>query len=237
LVVILHGYYFNPGYVIAGFQMESFFEDIGVLTIAPEGLVNLTGNHFWNGSPSCCDFFGSNVDDVAYLSTLIESIQVAYTVDARRIYAIGHSNGAFMANTLACERPDLLAGVISVAGAANPACTPAGELSVLHVHATGDDSIFYEGGMLNGAVYPGAVGTAEYWAQANGCSLESEVIGAIDFNQFVPGAESEMARYIACPEGIDVDLWTEPGGPHMPRLPVGFYLKWWEWMNAHPKPE
>ncbi len=237
LLLILHGYSRKPAYVIPVFQMESFHEDLGVLTIAPQGLQNPMGAHYWNGSPACCDSWGSGVDDVAYLSALIESIQSKYNVDSRRIYAIGHSNGAFMAHTLACERPDLLAGIVSVAGAANPSCIPKGPVSVVHAHATGDDIVWYNGGMLNGAVYPGAEATVAYWAEANGCSPESEVVGPLDFNYFAPGAESMISRHLGCPEGGSVELWTEPDGPHTPRLPVDFYFKWWEWMSAHSKPE
>ena len=158
-------------------------------------------------------------------------------MDSKRVYAIGHSNGSFMVNMLACQRPDLLAGIISVAGAANPACIPTGALSVLHAHATGDDIIAYDGGMLGGVLYPGAVGTVEYWAAANGCDLESEIVGSLDFNQFAPGEESQITRYLGCPDGIGVELWTEPNGPHIPRLPQGFAEVWWDWMDSHPKPE
>ena len=237
LVLILHGFYYQPGYILPAFKMETFHEEMGVLTIAPQGLKNPGGNHFWNGSPSCCDFFGANVDDVGYLSGLIESIQAAYNVDSRRIYAIGHSNGSFMANRLACERPELIAGIVSVAGAANLDCTPAGPVSVLHAHGTNDGTIYYVGGMLGGYVYPGAVGTVDYWAEANGCSSETESLGTFDFNKFVFGEESEKLRYMGCPEGITVELWTEPQGGHLPRLPDDFAGQWWEWMSAHPKPE
>lgn len=236
LVVLLHGYSPIPNYMRGMFRMRTFSEDHGVLLVAPEGLQDQVGQYFWNGSDACCDFGQSGTDDVAYLVSLVEEIRAAYHVDSRRVYAMGHSNGSFMANTLACERPDLLAGIVSIAGAANPACEASGGPSVLHAHGTADNVIEFDGGFLNGTAYPGAEGTGAYWAEAHGCSSDFEVVGTLDYNATTPGSESEVRRAVGCPDGVDVELWVEPDGPHNPALPIGFGELWWSWMQEHPRP-
>jgi polyhydroxybutyrate depolymerase len=40
---------------------------------------------------------------VAYLGAVIDDVAAHYTVDPKRFFVIGHSNGGFMAHRLACE--------------------------------------------------------------------------------------------------------------------------------------
>ena len=41
---------------------------------------------------------------------------LAYTIDEKRIWAFGHSNGGFMVNRMACDMADKIAGIVSMAG-------------------------------------------------------------------------------------------------------------------------
>ncbi|MFN3202947.1 MAG: alpha/beta hydrolase family esterase [Bradymonadia bacterium] len=239
LFVLLHGYFRNPDYILDGFRAQALFETSGALMMAPDGQANPEGEHYWNAAPACCDFFRSGVDDVAYLGGLIEEVQGVYNVDPKRIYVMGHSNGAFMSMRLACERADLVAAVISVAGAAAPAdCTPSEPVSVLHAHGESDEVIAYAGGRILGSSYPGAEATVAQWAGAdfNGCSAETEALESVDYSLVEPGAETRVIQYTGCPEGIGVELWTHPNGPHAPQLSEAVPGLWTDWLMAHPKP-
>src|SRR5688572_28076014 len=126
LVVILHGRFTSPDYVQPLFGLDTL-ADRGALVVAPDGTRDPSGNYYWNATDACCDLYDERPDDVAYLVGLIEEVQTRFRVDPKRIYLLGHSNGAFMSLRLACERADLIAAVISIAGAAvtpSEACAP-----------------------------------------------------------------------------------------------------------------
>ncbi|HSO49034.1 MAG TPA: PHB depolymerase family esterase, partial [Acidimicrobiia bacterium] len=144
----------------------------GILVVAPDGSLNDDGEHFWNATDACCADVGSDVDDVAYLGSLIEEISAEWNVDPARVFAFGHSNGGFMAYRLACDRADLGAAVVSVAGVtwSDPtACDPSHAVSVLQIHGTDDEVVRYEGGRF-AVPYPGGMETVAAWATYDSCT-------------------------------------------------------------------
>ena len=44
-----------------------------------------------------------NIDDVGFISLLIDELIIEYGIDPNRVYITGISNGGFMSYTLACE--------------------------------------------------------------------------------------------------------------------------------------
>ena len=95
----------------------SFSDQEGFLYLHPDGTTDCLGDPFWNATDACCNFCGSSVDDVAFLSAVLDAIEAQFTVDPRRIFLIGHSNGGFMSYRMACEHADRVAAIASLAGA------------------------------------------------------------------------------------------------------------------------
>jgi polyhydroxybutyrate depolymerase len=54
--------------------------------------------------------------DVAFLRQVVDDIAANWCVNPTRIYADGHSNGAYMSQRLACDAPDKFAAVVEYAG-------------------------------------------------------------------------------------------------------------------------
>ena len=54
--------------------------------------------------------------DVQFMRDVVSDIRVQRCIDPSRIYAVGHSNGAFMAERLACDAGDVFAAVAAYAG-------------------------------------------------------------------------------------------------------------------------
>lgn len=64
-----------------------------------------------------------------------------FNVDARRVYLVGNSNGAFMAHRYACEHPARIAAIAGLVGAMRTGpsvCSPAAGVSILHIHGDAD---------------------------------------------------------------------------------------------------
>jgi len=101
----------------------------------------------WNsgGIPTYAE--DHDVDDVAFLRALVADVQKRVAIDARRVFAAGHSNGGMMCHRLARQAADVFAGIAVVAGAMNfTDADPATPVAVLLVHGTADEHVRYEGG-------------------------------------------------------------------------------------------
>ncbi len=239
LVFLLHGYSATGAEKEAHYQFLPLSEEYGFLYLYPDGTVDFFGNHFWNATDACCNFFGSGVDDVGYLMALIDEIRAQLNVDSRRIFFIGHSNGGFMSYRMACEHPETIAAIASLAGATylDPAdCSPASPVHVLQVHGTADAVIRFNGGSW-AAPYPGAVETVEQWAGFNGCANIGVLTPpALDLDAGIPGDETNVYRYDTdCDPDGSAELWEIVGGAHSPTLSENFSRLVVEFLLAHPK--
>lgn len=238
LVVLLHG--FGASGIIQNlyFGLQPLAESRGFLYVYPDGTTNAIDRQFWNATDACCGF-GSTVDDVAYLTALVEDVQSNYTVDPKQIYFVGHSNGGFMSYRMACDRADMVAAIVSLAGATwvdNDKCDPSEPVSVLQIHGTADETIQFEGGTLLGNDHPGAGETVAYWSDNNGCTgPAAELSTQRDLDSNIEGDEATATEYTGCPVTGAVELWVIPEGPHIPPLSPTFGTEIIDFLFAHPK--
>ncbi len=245
LLVVLHGYGSDgPGHAQM-FDIGALAERDRVIVVAPDGTPDAKGNRFWNAVPACCDFDHRAPDDVAYLREVIADVRARYTIDPRRIYAVGHSNGGAMALRLACDAADVLASVSSLAGpfyTDTGLCKPSAAVAVQLFHGTRDKVVPYEGGLLPIAAPTnpptlGATRTASFFAGSNGCGAASEDAGARDLDLARPDEETRVTRWNGCRAGAGVELWTVAGMGHAPSRPSpawpGYF---YGFLSGHPKP-
>ena len=240
LVVLLHGYTADGERQAAYFGLPAEADKAGFLLATPNGTRDLMGNRFWNATDACCDWFHTGVDDVAYIDAVIDEITARYAVDPARVFVVGHSNGAFMANRYACDRSSRVAAIVALAGMQwkdQSHCRPTSPVSVLHVHGRNDETVKYDGGtMPNGAFYPGAVETVDDWAKQNGCNGSLASTGRrFDLERLIAGDETGEEAYTGCPAGTDLQLWTIERGGHVPAFNEHWAEAIWAFMANHPK--
>ena len=252
LLILLHGY------GASGAEQESYWRlgpvaaEEGMLYAYPDGSPDVDGARFWNGTDACCDFHGSGVDDSGYLAGLVSQIKAKANVDPRRVYFVGHSNGAFMSYRVACDHADDVAAIVSLAGATfgTPAkCMPSSPVAVLEIHGTADDTVLFGGGNLGElfagsqvADYPGARASVATWAAYDGCATTAAAMPeTLDLDVAVAGPtgpdETTIGAYsTGCQPGGHAELWTMAGGSHVPDLSPGFAGAVVDFLLAHPKP-
>jgi polyhydroxybutyrate depolymerase len=241
LVVLLHGYGAWGSSQDFYLGLSGLADKDTFLLALPDGTVDPTGFHFWNATDACCNWYGSTVDDVGYISWLIDDVKAHYNVDAHHVHLFGHSNGAFLAHRMACDVTTKISSIVALAGDQWldwSKCAPSEAISVLQIHGDADAVIHYGGGTAfpGAAAYPSAPGSVASWAHFNGCGGTLENLGNVDLDGILAGAETLQQGYAGCAtEGISVELWTIQGGGHVPAFTGTAMETVYQWMLSHGK--
>lgn len=226
-VLFLHGFGSSGAAMTGELGLARLAAERRFSYAAPDGARNGRGQRFWNASRACCDFEASAPGHVAELRALLREAAEHPRVDPSRLYAIGLSNGGFMAQRLACDAPELR-GFVSVAGGApgeGEPCARTTKIRALQVHGDADDVVRFDGGvtvddverLLKGAPFPaaargrhpGAVETIARWGAVNGCRGE---LGPAVPAATLPIAGLERRAFAGC--AAPVELWIARGGDH-----------------------
>ena len=167
----------------------------------------------WN-SGNCCGYaLARNIDDVGFISKLIDRLISDFKVDKRRVFVTGISNGGMMAHKLGCQIADKIAAIAPVAGALNvPDCKPSEPVAVVIFHGTEDKHVLYGGGRPIQRVdkrdrvdAPARYGFT-FWAARNYC------LQPVSRNE---SGKIVKEQFSVCGEGRDVILYTLVDGGHV----------------------
>ncbi len=165
-----------------------------------------------------------DLDDVGFISGMIEELMRSSDVDPRRIYATGPSNGGHMANRLACDLSDKIAAV-GIVIANMPVkyenkCHPAHPVSVLIMNGTEDPFIPFDGGTVKvlGQERGEDLSTAQtfsFWLRHAGFKGDGRDIKAEMLPDDDPADRTRvMQQDYKSPGGPEVVLYTVQGGGH-----------------------
>jgi len=247
LVLVLHGRTGTGAGAMRLTHMDLVADRHGFVAVFPDGL-----DRSWaDGRGTPADRQG--VDDVAFVSALVDHLSKTLPVDSRRVFACGISNGGFMAARLGCELSPQIAAIGVVAatfGAATAAsCRPSRAVSAMIIHGTDDPLVPASGGRTRGA--EGAIlsvdESVQRWAQLDGCGSPPTISD-------VPGRASDGTRtrreiHAGCRGGAEVDLLRIEGGGHtwpggdqyLPAAIIGVTSRsfdagevLWEFFSRHP---
>jgi polyhydroxybutyrate depolymerase len=151
---------------------------------------------------------GEGVDDVAFLSELIDSLSAEYGIDPGRVYATGFSNGAGMVSRLACERENKIAAIAMVSGGmshlAARRCRTGRAIPILVMHGTKDRIVPYDASVRE--LLPA-------WTTRDACPAPPEITYLPDTDP-TDGTRVRVDRYGGCNESSEVILYAIEGGGH-----------------------
>ena len=218
LIIGLHAFTFSAQILEDWLELLPLVESKRFFYVTPNGTRDAIGARFWNATDACCGI-GATVDDESYLESLVNGISRKLSLDRRRIYIVGYSNGGFMGYRMACRHSNLIAGIASIAGATynNPGhCVPSEPVHILQIHGTADLVIGYAGGFIS-ALYPGAKETLEIWGDYNShTQMENTQDSAFNFDALIPGKETDITRMSG--GRAATELWTMNLTGHLPVL-------------------
>lgn len=154
----------------------------------------------WNAGPRADSSKSPDVDDVGFISKMIDKLKEDFNIDSSRIYATGMSNGATMVYRLACQLSDKIAAFAPVAGnQLDITCNPERAVPIMHFHGLADNFATFDGKVLEDQRKPIPELILE-WAERNGCS-QAPVMS-------YPVQGVACKTYGACSEDTEIVLCT-----------------------------
>jgi polyhydroxybutyrate depolymerase len=225
VVLVFHG---------AGGTGESISRSTGFDAQADRGrflAVYLDGvGRTWSAGLCCGPAQRFGVNDIGFVSKLLDRLAARYRIDRKRIFATGMSNGGLFSYALACALPGRIAVAAPVAGTLVSACATSSPVAILHVHGLADTRIPFAGGYGTGRAgveWPPVQAGIDRWRTLDACSATAKttVAGAVTTTSWAP-----------CRGGTEVRLVTIDGVGHVwPKDPYGATAEIWRFFAAHPK--
>ena len=162
-----------------------------------------------------------SVDDAGFLLAVVDKLSAAGIVDRKRVYMAGISNGGMMAQRMACEHSDRVAGIATVAGSLPEklagTCNPSQPIPVIIIHGTEDPIVPWGGGAVAGFEEFGKVlsarETAGFWAKKNQCRGSALVVPEPERDP-KDGTSVRLEIFADCTSNADVSLIAVEGGGH-----------------------
>jgi polyhydroxybutyrate depolymerase len=140
LLIVMHGLYLDPATAEADSGLDKVADTQDVALAYPEGFQG-----GWNAGNCCGTAHAQRVDDVGFLVHLIHLVQQLRPIDIDRVYLAGFSNGGMMALKALCDRPDVFAGAVSVAGSLQTSCAGRRPVNAMLIHGQRDTTVPYDG--------------------------------------------------------------------------------------------
>ncbi len=221
VILVFHGGGGNPRGIRTQSGMDRTADQAGFLAVYPAGTGIFSDRLLTFNAGDCCSYaVEHHVDDVGFTAALLDDLARAFSIDPRRVYATGHSNGAMMSHRLGCELSNRIAAIGPISGTLGiPNCAPGRPVPVIEFHGTSDQNVPYRGGVggrsLSKVHYRSVEETINTWLTIDKCdkqAAESETKGA-----------ATAVRYRRCADDGEVVLWTLnaaghtwPGGETLP---------------------
>ncbi|MBK8506091.1 MAG: phospholipase [Saprospiraceae bacterium] len=174
LVIAMHGGFGSAENLQDQSGLSEVADNQQFAVVYPEGVKGgLLNIRTWNAGWCCGYSSTTNVDDVGFINTLLDTLLKKYAIDSQRIYATGMSNGGFMSYRLACELSDRIAAIAPVACSMSLSnCEPSRAVPVMHFHSYLDSSVPYQGGFGDGVsdhYNPPLDSVMDQWSVHNVC--------------------------------------------------------------------
>jgi polyhydroxybutyrate depolymerase len=219
LIIVLHG----GGGTGQGMPKLTNFNTIAdrenFIIVYPDGF-----EKHWNDGRGLSQYSAQtqNVDDVGFISALIDHLSAEFNIDAKRIYVTGISNGGMMSHRLGCELSQKIAAIAPVASniSVNMASiwAPSRPVPVLIINGTEDPLVPWAGGDIHfGMAKLGQVlsvaDTVKFWVANNKCTSLLLVTQLPD-KDTSDGTRVRREIYGGCADGAEVVLYAVEGGGH-----------------------
>ena len=216
LIFAIHGGSGTPEGMINIANFKTIADRDKVVLVYPEGV-----QKNWNdGRPTAPNQLGIN--DVGFFNQMCDYMINNYSVDAKKIYATGISNGGFMSTRLGCELSNRIAAIAVNAATIEakiiaPNCNPGRPVPALYIHGTTDPLVPFLGGQITaGGTAGGTIlshfQVIEKWVALNGCNSTPTITDLPDISN--DGTSIKQRVYSGGTNGSEVVSYVIMNGGH-----------------------
>jgi polyhydroxybutyrate depolymerase len=207
LILNLHGYSSNASEQQLYSNFSPIADTANFLMVYPQGTMYM-GQPYWNAG-----LVSGGVNDIEFLSQLIDTISASYNVDANSVFSCGMSNGGYMSQTLACELSNKVAAIASVTGSMfssqHAVCAPPRPVPMMQIHGTSDGTVNYYGSAGSLSIDQ----LVSFWVDHNDCN-PTAVMTPVPNTSTSDGCTAERYVYSGGASGSSVELFKVNGGGH-----------------------
>lgn len=195
------------GYVVAYPNGSGFLKQIGLT---------------WNAGKCCGYALEHHIDDTGFIAAVIDNVARRIPIDAKRVFAAGHSNGAMMAHRVAIELENQIVAIAAVAGSlVYDTRRRTAPRPVLIIHSIDDPLALYQGGESSLRPSTGKrshhepiENTVKWWAENNGCGSAPVFGSVLEKTLSRKRFTAQKIEYDDCRNGGKVIFWKLSGTGH-----------------------
>lgn len=210
LLFCFHGYTSSANTIMSYSKFNTISNNNGFIVVYPQGTL-LDGNTHWNVGGWTLN---STTDDVGFTDALLDTLINDYSIDIKKVYSTGMSNGGYMSFLLACQLSDRFAAIASVTGSMTiqtyNACSPTHPMPVMQIHGTADGTVPYNG---SSSWTKSISSVLTYWTTNNNCNT-SPTNTLIENTNTSDGSTVEHIVYSNCTNCARVEHYKVIGGDH-----------------------
>jgi polyhydroxybutyrate depolymerase len=251
VVLVLHGAWTNANITVAYSGLSRTADGKNFIAVYPNGTGPRESTLFWNAGDWAKGRLRDPPDDVKFIGAVLDDLGTVATVDAKRVYATGISNGGMMCYKLAADMAERIAAIAPISGTLSfndP--QPKRAVPVLHFHGTEDTLVPFDGPKMAAEKLMGLKSvddTIRTWVKLDGCPENPKVESLPD--KADDGTTVRRFTYGPGKEGSEVILIEIKGGGHTwPGRPMPIELfgrctrdisandMLWDFFERHPLP-
>ncbi len=208
IIIMLHGFRQTPRDLQELADLERVHGAGEAILVYPEGV-----ERSWNDGDDSKPATTKGVDDLAFLTALLDDLGSRQSIDEDRIYAVGFSNGGFFLLRNVCMLSERLAAIAVVAAGAYPRmdtyCGGYRTVATMVVLGTEDPLTRWDG--WNGDPRrPSATGYV--LSRLNACAPAPDTLDVPDMAD--DGTRVRILRYTGCRDESQIVFAQVDGGGH-----------------------
>jgi len=236
LVLTLHGLGDNMTN-FSGIGFAQLAETNNIIVVCPQALSDPLAGTAWNSGAGPTYYQpNSSVDDIGFISALIDKVSLDYAVNPNKVFSCGFSMGGFMTEKLAIQLNNKIKAFASVAGTFGNGILPVAvgapgrAVSIAHFHGTNDGTIAYTGNTYGND----AEVMINYWKTNN--QSNPVAVHTVLPNTAADGYTVDHYRYTSPNNNSVIELFKVNGADHVwlgPTNDISYTVEIWNFFNNY----
>ncbi len=211
LLLLIHGYSEPAGWILEYTKFQPLAEKYGFIIACPEGKINKAKVPSW-------DFQSTNdkggLKDIDYISSFIDKLVTDYSINEKKIYITGFSQGGFMSYIAGCSLSKKIAAIAPVSGLMPSSdvfkCNMVHSTPAIIINGDNDTAVAYNGNQFGKSVEA----TLNFLADFNKCD-KTPVITSIKDQNPDDDQTIEKYAYLNGENNTQVVHYKVIGGTHL----------------------